>query len=64
MDALSKDYEDLKNIQEFFIEWEQNCGFGSEIWPCYEEWLDYEAKKPDWGEGDISVALCYFWRER
>lgn len=59
MDALSRDYEDLKSIQELFIEWEQNCGFGSEIWPCYEEWLGYEAKKPDCGLIDTRIYTCY-----
>ena len=26
-------------------EWEQEVGFGSEIWPCYAEYLDCEAKE-------------------
>ena len=26
-------------IQELFQEWEQDRGFGSEIWPCEAEWV-------------------------
>ena len=32
-------------ITELFEEWEQEVGFGSEIWPCYAEYLDCEAKE-------------------
>ena len=24
--------------------WEKDRGFGGEMWPCYEEWLECEAK--------------------
>ena len=31
-------------IQELFQEWEQDRGFGSEIWPCEAEWTECEGK--------------------
>ena len=31
-------------IQELFQEWEQDRGFGSEIWPCEAEWAECEGK--------------------
>lgn len=29
-------------LQAVFKDWEFGYGFGSEIWPCYEEFLDCE----------------------
>ena len=29
-------------ISELFADWEQDVGFGSEIWACEEEWREYE----------------------
>lgn len=31
-------------IQELFQEWEQDRGFGSEIWPCEAEWAECKGK--------------------
>lgn len=32
------------NIQDLYEAWEHDCGFGSEIWACIDEWQDCEAK--------------------
>lgn len=32
-------------LKSLFDDWEFGFGFGSEIWPCYEEWLDYEGNE-------------------
>lgn len=34
-------------ITELFAEWEADRGFGSEIWPCEEEYEDCEGKDTD-----------------
>ena len=31
-------------VKELFEEWEQDRGFGSEIWPCEDEYKDYEGR--------------------
>ena len=33
------------SVKEAFEEWELNIGFGSEIWPCFDEWLGCEAQE-------------------
>lgn len=33
------------SIKTLFDDWEYGYGFGSEIWPCYEEWLDCEGSE-------------------
>ena len=44
-----EDPEDAKRIatpiDQLFAEWEADVGFGSEIWPCKEEWRDCELTK-------------------
>ncbi len=27
-------------VSELFAQWENDVGFGSEIWPCFKEWID------------------------
>lgn len=34
-------------VSELFDEWEEDCGFGSEIWACEEEWQDCEGCNSD-----------------
>ena len=31
-------------VTELFTTWECDCGFGSEIWACENEWKDCEKK--------------------
>lgn len=33
-------------VADLFAQWEQDCGFGSEIWACEAEWKDAEGKEP------------------
>ena len=35
------------SLQALFRDWEFGYGFGSEIWPCFEEFLDVEYKMPE-----------------
>lgn len=43
-DALDESDEDL-SLQSIFEDWEFGIGFGSEIWPCYNEFLETEYKQ-------------------
>ena len=36
-------------VTELFNLWEMEVGFGSEIWPCYEEYLDCEGATEEKG---------------
>lgn len=36
-------------VADLFAQWEQDCGFGSEIWACEAEWEDAESKEPKEG---------------
>ena len=44
IDALQtlREEEPEITLQSIFEDWEFGYGFGSEIWPCYEEFLDSE----------------------
>lgn len=33
------------SLPDIFADWEFGYGFGSEIWPCFEEFLDCEYKE-------------------
>lgn len=44
LDAYSEDCGDAGSMQELLDVWEKDRGFGGEMWPCYEEWLECEAK--------------------
>lgn len=35
------------NLESAFINWEDEYGFGGEIWACYDEFLDHEYKNKD-----------------
>lgn len=40
-----EDSDQITNpVFETFKQWEQDCGFGSEIWACYEEWSTTEGE--------------------
>lgn len=51
LEDLMNAMEDLKreapfvDLRMIFDHWQFDCGFGSEIWPCYDEWLDCEYKE-------------------
>lgn len=46
-------YEDA-SIDHIFADWEFGCGFGSEIWPCFDEYLDSEDKMDKVSDTNIS----------
>ena len=42
LQEMCEEMDDAKNsdLQSIFTQWEIECGFNSEIWPCFEEFLD------------------------
>lgn len=45
LEAVRQDlFDEDASIQTVFEHWEDNVGFGGEIWPCFEEYLDTEYK--------------------
>jgi hypothetical protein len=42
------DEEDNIDLGSIFNDWEFNYGFGSEIWVCYEEFLENEYKDKEY----------------
>ena len=45
LEAVRQDLLDEDaSIQTVFEYWEDNVGFGGEIWPCFDEYLDNEYK--------------------
>lgn len=42
LEELREESDPDETLQDIFDEWEFGYGFGSEIWPCYEEYLDCE----------------------
>lgn len=42
LETLRQDSEPDTSIPELFCEWECDRGFGSEIWPCFDEYCDCE----------------------
>ena len=44
LDVLQQEMPSL-TVSALFEDWEYGYGFDSEIWPCFEEWLEYEGKQ-------------------
>ena len=44
LEKLREESPDLLSLHDIFADWEYGCGSGSEIWPCFEEFLDCEYK--------------------
>ena len=42
------------SLQDLFRDWEFCYGFGSEIWPCFEEFLDVEYKMTEGKNPDVA----------
>lgn len=40
LDKCLDEVDEDTSLQTVFDDWEYNFGFSSEIWPCYEEWLE------------------------
>lgn len=43
LDIMQEENTD-DSVSQLFIDWEYGFGFGSEIWACYQEFLDNEHK--------------------
>ena len=44
LEKLREESPDM-SLPDIFADWEFGYGFGSEIWPCFEEFLDCEYKE-------------------
>ena len=44
LEKLREESPDM-SLPDIFADWESGYGFGSEIWPCFEEFLDCEYKE-------------------
>lgn len=41
--ACQKESEDSElTVEDIFLDWEFNCGFGGELWACEDEYNDCE----------------------
>lgn len=49
LEELREESDPDETLQDIFDEWEFGYGFGSEIWPCYEEYLDCEGAAEEKG---------------
>ena len=45
LQKLCEEEDPEMSLQSIFEEWEFGYGFGSEIWPCFEEFLDCEYRE-------------------
>lgn len=48
LDVIKEEEEDNDSIGLLFDFWEDNRGFGSEIWVCYQEFIDTEYMEADY----------------
>ena len=49
LEELREESDPDETLQDIFDEWEFGYGFGSEIWPCYEEYLECEGAAEEKG---------------
>ena len=49
LEELREESDTDETLQDIFDEWEFGYGFGSEIWPCYEEYLECEGAAEEKG---------------
>lgn len=45
LQKLKEESDPDMSLEALFADWEFGYGFGSEIWPCYEEFLECEYKE-------------------
>ena len=57
LEELREESDPDETLQDIFDEWEFGYGFGSEIWPCYEEYLDCEGAAEE--KGFLEQELDY-----
>lgn len=61
LEELREESDPDETLQDIFDEWEFGYGFGSEIWPCYEEYLDCEgaAEEKDFLEQEFDYIVGF-----
>ena len=42
LDSIQEESDETVSVSQLFTDWEDECGFGSEIWVCYQEFIDNE----------------------
>ena len=42
LDKLREESDPDESLESIFSDWEFGYGFGSEIWPCFQEYLECE----------------------
>jgi hypothetical protein len=42
LDEMQEESDESVSVSQLFIDWEYGFGFGSEIWACYQEFIDNE----------------------
>lgn len=47
LEKLREECDPSESLQSIFADWEYGYGFGSEIWPCYKEFLGCEYKEKE-----------------
>lgn len=64
LEALMKELDEIRDdmgpdatISDLFDTWERDVGFGSEIWPCFGEWQECEAKEAENGASNLRERL-------
>ena len=45
LDELRKESDPDMTLESIFADWEFEYDFGSEIWPCFDEYMDCEGKE-------------------
>ena len=45
LDDLRRESDPSLSLETLFADWEFGYGFGSQIWPCFEEFLECEYKE-------------------
>lgn len=45
LEQLREESDPDESLESIFADWEYGYGFGSEIWPCFKEFLDCEYKE-------------------
>ncbi len=54
---IQEDCEPGEPIGSIFDMWEHDVGFGSEIWPCFDEWRECEGKEPQMSDTGLRRKL-------
>jgi len=55
LDKLRKESPNI-DLSMIFDHWQFDVGFGSEIWPCYDEWLEIESQQQEIGD-ELAIPI-------